>query len=93
MDHRRVLVRGGHGGNGVSCFHSEPRKEFGGPDGGDGGNGGHVILRGRCHRAAGEVHCVCHLWMGSLHLLALTGISIQNPCVDIILLNYVDVHI
>ncbi|XP_019827647.2 mitochondrial ribosome-associated GTPase 2 isoform X1 [Bos indicus] len=45
VDHRRVLVRGGHGGNGVSCFHSEPRKEFGGPDGGDGGNGGHVVLR------------------------------------------------
>nr|XP_038960615.1 mitochondrial ribosome-associated GTPase 2 isoform X9 [Rattus norvegicus] len=30
----------------MSCFHSEPRKEFGGPDGGDGGNGGHIILRG-----------------------------------------------
>ncbi|XP_055964051.1 mitochondrial ribosome-associated GTPase 2 [Sorex fumeus] len=45
VDCRRVLVRGGHGGDGVSCFHSEPRKEFGGPDGGDGGNGGHVILR------------------------------------------------
>ncbi|XP_052506905.1 mitochondrial ribosome-associated GTPase 2 isoform X2 [Budorcas taxicolor] len=45
VDHRRVLIRGGRGGNGVSCFHSEPRKEFGGPDGGDGGNGGHVILR------------------------------------------------
>lgn len=29
----------------MSCFHSEPRKEFGGPDGGDGGNGGHVILQ------------------------------------------------
>ncbi|XP_054580156.1 mitochondrial ribosome-associated GTPase 2 isoform X1 [Eptesicus fuscus] len=45
VDHRRVLVRGGHGGDGVSCFHSEPRKEFGGPDGGDGGNGGHIILK------------------------------------------------
>ncbi|XP_032462399.1 mitochondrial ribosome-associated GTPase 2 isoform X3 [Phocoena sinus] len=45
VDHRRVLVRGGRGGDGVSCFHSEPRKEFGGPDGGDGGYGGHVILR------------------------------------------------
>lgn len=45
MDHRRVLVQAGRGGNGVSCFHSEPRKEFGGPDGGDGGNGGHVLLR------------------------------------------------
>ncbi|XP_042786422.1 mitochondrial ribosome-associated GTPase 2 [Panthera leo] len=45
VDHRRVLVRGGCGGDGVSCFHSEPRKEFGGPDGGDGGDGGHVILK------------------------------------------------
>ncbi|XP_032243579.1 mitochondrial ribosome-associated GTPase 2 isoform X1 [Phoca vitulina] len=45
VDHRRVLVRGGRGGDGVSCFHSEPQKEFGGPDGGDGGNGGHVVLR------------------------------------------------
>nr|XP_011720933.1 mitochondrial ribosome-associated GTPase 2-like [Macaca nemestrina] len=48
VDCRRVLVCGGNGGAGASCFHSEPRKEFGGPDGGDGGNGGHVILRGRC---------------------------------------------
>ncbi|KAB0404603.1 hypothetical protein E2I00_017050, partial [Balaenoptera physalus] len=43
VDHRRVLVRGGRGGDGVSCFHSEPRKEFGGPDGGDGGYGGHQV--------------------------------------------------
>lgn len=43
-----MLVRGGNGGSGISCFHSEPRKEFGGPDGGDGGNGGHIILRGMC---------------------------------------------
>ncbi|XP_010636007.1 mitochondrial ribosome-associated GTPase 2 isoform X2 [Fukomys damarensis] len=45
VDHRRVIVRGGGGGSGMSCFHSEPRKEFGGPDGGDGGSGGHVILK------------------------------------------------
>nr|XP_019609021.1 PREDICTED: mitochondrial ribosome-associated GTPase 2 isoform X4 [Rhinolophus sinicus] len=45
VDRRRLLVRGGRGGDGLSCFHSEPRKEFGGPDGGDGGSGGHVILR------------------------------------------------
>uniref|UniRef100_A0A8D1DGZ2 Mitochondrial ribosome-associated GTPase 2 n=1 Tax=Sus scrofa TaxID=9823 RepID=A0A8D1DGZ2_PIG len=45
VDQRRVLVRGGRGGDGASCFHSEPRKEFGGPDGGDGGSGGHVILK------------------------------------------------
>ncbi|PNI36344.1 MTG2 isoform 3 [Pan troglodytes] len=54
VDYRRVLVCGGNGGAGASCFHSEPRKEFGGPDGGDGGNGGHVILRGpRGHAGEG----------------------------------------
>nr|XP_033818497.1 mitochondrial ribosome-associated GTPase 2 [Geotrypetes seraphini] len=45
VDQRRISVIGGNGGSGASCFHSEPRKEFGGPDGGDGGNGGHVILK------------------------------------------------
>ncbi|XP_069808847.1 mitochondrial ribosome-associated GTPase 2 isoform X2 [Dendropsophus ebraccatus] len=45
VDHRKVRVVGGAGGHGASCFHSEPRKEFGGPDGGDGGNGGHVIFK------------------------------------------------
>ncbi|CAH2311131.1 mitochondrial ribosome-associated GTPase 2 [Pelobates cultripes] len=45
VDQRRVRVLGGSGGNGASCFHSEPRKEYGGPDGGDGGNGGHVIFK------------------------------------------------
>ncbi|XP_018415397.1 PREDICTED: mitochondrial ribosome-associated GTPase 2 [Nanorana parkeri] len=45
VDHRKVKVAGGAGGDGACCFHSEPRKEFGGPDGGDGGNGGHVIIK------------------------------------------------
>ncbi|KAM4691987.1 mitochondrial ribosome-associated GTPase 2 [Rhinophrynus dorsalis] len=45
VDHRRVRVVGGAGGKGACCFHSEPRKEYGGPDGGDGGNGGHIILK------------------------------------------------
>uniref|UniRef100_A0A8C3PFN0 Mitochondrial ribosome-associated GTPase 2 n=1 Tax=Chrysemys picta bellii TaxID=8478 RepID=A0A8C3PFN0_CHRPI len=45
VDHRRVCVIGGHGGQGITSFHSEPRKEFGGPDGGNGGDGGHVILK------------------------------------------------
>lgn len=72
VDQRRVLVRGGHGGSGASCFHSEPRKEFGGPDGGDGGSGGHVILRGRCPGgSAGWGAC---LRAGSFDLLTLTGI-------------------
>ncbi|KAM7150218.1 mitochondrial ribosome-associated GTPase 2 isoform 2-T2 [Macrochelys suwanniensis] len=45
VDHRKVCVIGGHGGQGINSFHSEPRKEFGGPDGGNGGDGGHVILK------------------------------------------------
>ncbi|XP_078275393.1 mitochondrial ribosome-associated GTPase 2 isoform X2 [Rhinoraja longicauda] len=45
VDQRRVIVSGGKGGDGTCAFHSEPRKEFGGPDGGNGGNGGHVILK------------------------------------------------
>ncbi|XP_048354433.1 mitochondrial ribosome-associated GTPase 2 [Sphaerodactylus townsendi] len=45
VDHRKVQVTGGKGGDGMSCFHSEPRKMFGGPDGGDGGDGGHIILK------------------------------------------------
>lgn len=38
---------GGKGGDGISCFHSEPRKIYGGPDGGDGGDGGDIILKGK----------------------------------------------
>ncbi|XP_077785479.1 mitochondrial ribosome-associated GTPase 2 isoform X3 [Podarcis muralis] len=45
VDHRRVYVVGGKGGDGISCFHSEPRKIYGGPDGGDGGDGGDIILK------------------------------------------------
>ncbi|XP_034979887.2 mitochondrial ribosome-associated GTPase 2 [Zootoca vivipara] len=45
VDHRRIYVVGGKGGDGISCFHSEPRKIYGGPDGGDGGDGGHIILK------------------------------------------------
>ncbi|XP_054837980.1 mitochondrial ribosome-associated GTPase 2 [Eublepharis macularius] len=45
VDHRKVYVIAGKGGDGISCFHSEPRKIYGGPDGGNGGDGGHVILK------------------------------------------------
>ncbi|XP_051887611.1 mitochondrial ribosome-associated GTPase 2 isoform X2 [Pristis pectinata] len=45
VDQRRITVLGGKGGDGICTFHSEPRKEFGGPDGGNGGDGGHVILK------------------------------------------------
>ncbi|KAK6479435.1 mitochondrial ribosome-associated GTPase 2-like isoform X2 [Huso huso] len=45
VDHRRVSLTGGKGGKGASTFHSEPRKEFGGPDGGNGGDGGTIIIK------------------------------------------------
>ncbi|XP_078092278.1 mitochondrial ribosome-associated GTPase 2 [Mustelus asterias] len=45
VDQRKVSVFGGRGGDGTCTFLSEPRKEFGGPDGGNGGDGGHVIFK------------------------------------------------
>ena len=38
----------GSGGKGACTFHSEPRKEWGGPDGGNGGDGGSITLKGNC---------------------------------------------
>ncbi|XP_017264905.1 mitochondrial ribosome-associated GTPase 2 [Kryptolebias marmoratus] len=45
VDYRRVKLVAGAGGKGACTFHSEPRKEWGGPDGGDGGDGGSIILK------------------------------------------------
>lgn len=95
MDHRRVLVCGGRGGDGVSCFHSEPRKEFGGPDGGDGGNGGHVVLRGTCWEGGwGRSAVPAHLWGGAFpSLSSACGFEFKNRWMDVILITFYDVHI
>ncbi|XP_061698816.1 mitochondrial ribosome-associated GTPase 2 [Syngnathoides biaculeatus] len=45
VDHRCVRLVAGSGGKGVCSFHSEPRKEWGGPDGGNGGDGGSISFR------------------------------------------------
>uniref|UniRef100_A0A1A7XIV4 Mitochondrial ribosome-associated GTPase 2 n=1 Tax=Iconisemion striatum TaxID=60296 RepID=A0A1A7XIV4_9TELE len=45
VDYRRVKLVAGSGGKGVSSFHSEPRKEWGGPDGGNGGDGGSIFIK------------------------------------------------
>ncbi|KAJ8409012.1 hypothetical protein AAFF_G00240330 [Aldrovandia affinis] len=45
VDHRRVRLAAGSGGKGACTFHSEPRKEWGGPDGGDGGDGGNIVVK------------------------------------------------
>ncbi len=42
LDHARVHIRSGSGGNGSVSFRREKYIEFGGPDGGDGGKGGDV---------------------------------------------------
>ena len=44
MDHCRVKIKGGQGGDGLVSFLRAAKTEFGGPDGGNGGCGGHVIL-------------------------------------------------
>jgi GTP-binding protein len=43
LDHARVYIRSGSGGNGCVSFRREKYVEFGGPDGGDGGRGGDVV--------------------------------------------------
>jgi GTP-binding protein len=44
VDHVHVLVRAGHGGDGVVAWRREPHTPKGGPAGGDGGDGGDVVL-------------------------------------------------
>lgn len=46
IDHVRIYVKGGDGGDGVISFRREKFVPFGGPDGGDGGSGGSVYLLG-----------------------------------------------
>ena len=43
IDHAKILVRSGNGGNGGCSFRREKFVPHGGPDGGDGGNGGSVV--------------------------------------------------
>ena len=44
IDHARIFVRSGNGGNGGCSFRREKFVPHGGPDGGDGGDGGNVVV-------------------------------------------------
>lgn len=44
VDHVKITVKAGNGGNGSTSFHREKFVTNGGPDGGDGGKGGDVLM-------------------------------------------------
>lgn len=45
IDHIKIYVKAGDGGNGAVSFHREKYVAAGGPDGGDGGRGGNIVFR------------------------------------------------
>lgn len=44
IDHSKIYVKAGDGGNGAVSFHTEKYVTNGGPDGGDGGRGGDIVF-------------------------------------------------
>ena len=45
IDHVKIEIKAGDGGNGAIAFHREKYVSAGGPDGGDGGRGGNIVFR------------------------------------------------
>ena len=46
IDHVKIYLRSGNGGQGAVHFRREKHVPKGGPDGGNGGRGGHIIVKG-----------------------------------------------
>ncbi len=44
IDHAKIFVQAGNGGDGACSFRQEKFMPYGGPDGGDGGHGGNVVF-------------------------------------------------
>ncbi len=44
IDHTKIYLKAGDGGNGSVSFHREKYVAQGGPDGGDGGRGGNIVI-------------------------------------------------
>lgn len=45
LDHARITIKAGDGGDGAVSFHREKYVAAGGPDGGDGGKGGDIVFQ------------------------------------------------
>ena len=67
VDHVRIYVRAGDGGNGIVHFRREKYVPKGGPDGGDGGDGGDIVLQ-----VASDTDNLTHLFFKS-RLIAKSG--------------------
>ena len=44
IDHVKIYIKAGNGGNGCVSFRREKYVAKGGPDGGDGGKGGNIVF-------------------------------------------------
>lgn len=45
VDHLKVFVQAGNGGNGIASYRREKFVPRGGPSGGDGGKGGDIVIQ------------------------------------------------